>query len=67
MKFYIPDGSGHKTLTVEGVEAKKEFDRLIKEGYHATTRDGQRVEKCPDTVEELMFGKNFQHTGMHGD
>lgn len=67
MKFYIPDGSGHRTLVVEGEKAKKEFSRLIGEGYRATTKDGKRVEKCPDTVKELVFGREFRHTGLHGD
>lgn len=59
MKFRILDKNGHTTVVIrERKVAVKKFNDLKKEGYLAYDENGP-VEKCPDTVEELIFGKEF--------
>lgn len=67
MKFYILNKKGHSTLTVEEEKVIAEFDKLIKEGYEAVTKEGEKITKCPDTVEELVFGKEIKYTGDRGN
>ena len=67
MKFYVLNKSGDTTLEVDEKKAPIEFDRLIKEGYYALDKAGNRVEKVPDTFEDLVFGKEIKDTGRRGD
>lgn len=67
MKFYILNKTGDTTLEVETENVATEFNKLIKEGYYALDKDGNKVDKVPDTVEELVFGREIQDTGRRGD
>lgn len=70
MKFYILNKTGDTALQVEKKDVATEFDKLIKEGYYALDQDGKRIDKAdkvPDTVEELVFGKEIKDTGRRGD
>ena len=70
MKFYILNKTGDTTLQVKKKDVATEFDKLIKEGYYALDKDGNKTEKLeeiPDTVEELVFGKEIKDTGRRGD
>jgi len=70
MKFYILNKSGDTTLEVDEKNVTAEFDKLIKEGYYALDQNGNRIDKAdkvPDTVEELVFGKEIKDTGRRGN
>lgn len=69
MKFHILNKKGDETLTLEKENITKEFNRLMKDGYEAVTKTGQKIDKIdkiPDTVEELIFSKPLQRTGNRG-
>lgn len=70
MKFHILNKKGDETLVVEEKNLAKEFDQLIRGGYQAATKTGQRVTKTseiPDTLEELIFSKPLKNTGSRGN
>lgn len=70
MKFRILNKTGDEVLTLEKEEVKEKFDQLIEEGFHAQTKKGELVEdveKVPDTVEELIFGKKAVWSGERGN
>lgn len=71
MKFRILDASGHTTLVREKPgEIKKEFIKLQKQGFKAVTKDGKEIKKVgeiPDTMEELVFGKDAKFSGLRGN
>lgn len=69
MKFHILNKKGDESLVVEKEGITKEFDRLMKQGYEAATKTGQKITKTdeiPDTVEELVFSKPLENTGSRG-
>jgi len=71
MKLRILDASGHTTLVREKPgEIKKEFIKLQKQGFKALTKEGKEIKKAgkiPDTMEELVFGKNVKYSGDRGN
>jgi len=71
MKFRILDASGHETMVLETPgKIKREFDKLQKQGFKALTKEGKEIkkaEKIPDTMEELVFGKDIKYSGKRGD
>ena len=71
MKFRILDGSGHTAMTLETPKKiKKEFNKLQKQGFKALTKEGKEIKKAeeiPDTVEELVFGKDAKFSGLRGN
>lgn len=71
MKFRILNESGHTTMTLETPKKiKKEFNKLQKQGFKALTKEGKEIKKAgeiPDTMEELVFGKDAKYSGKRGD
>jgi len=70
MKFRILNKKGDETLTLEKENITKEFNRLMKNGYVAVTKTGEKidkVDKIPETVEELIFSKPLRRTGNRGN
>ncbi|GAH67323.1 unnamed protein product [marine sediment metagenome] len=71
MKFRILNKSGHTTMTLETpIKIKREFDKLQKQGFKALTKEGKEIKKAeeiPNTVEELVFGKDAKYSGKRGD
>jgi len=71
MKFRILDGSGHSTMVLETPrKVKREFNKLQKQGFKALTKEGKEIKKAeeiPDTVEELVFGKDAKFSGHRGN
>lgn len=71
MKFRILDASGHTTLVrTKPKEIKKDFIKLQKQGFKAVTKEGKKIdkaEKIPDTMEELVFGKDAKFSGLRGN
>jgi len=71
MKFRILDGSGHTTLVrTKPKEIKRDFNKLQKQGFKALTKEGKKIDKAeeiPDTMEELVFGKDVKYSGRYGN
>ena len=69
MRFYILNKKGHTLLKVRGEAAEKKFNELQNQGYEALTKEGKKVENCPDSVEdlELIWGKPRYHDGNRGN
>ncbi|MBA7594657.1 hypothetical protein ES703_45108 [subsurface metagenome] len=70
MKFHVLNKKGDETLTLEKENITREFNRLMKNGYEAVTKTGKKIDKIdkiPDTVEELIFSKPLQRTGNRGN
>ena len=71
MKFRILNKSGHTTVMLETPKKiKKEFKKLQKQGFKALTEEGKEIKKAgeiPDTMEELVFGKDVKYSGNRGD
>jgi len=71
MKFTILNKSGHTTLMLETPKKiKREFNKLQKQGFKALTNEGKEIKKAgeiPDTMEELVFGKDVKYSGKRGN
>jgi len=71
MKFRILNKLGHTTMVLETPrKVKREFNKLQKQGFKALTKEGKqikKVEEIPDTMEELVFGKEAKFSGRYGN
>lgn len=70
MKFIILNGKGDSTVAVTPEKIEMEFNRLKEKGYRAVTSEGaevNEVSEIPDTVEELIFGKEMKFSGIRGE
>jgi len=71
MKFLILDKSGHSPIRLKTkAQVKEKFKELKEKGFNAVTKDGLevvRAEDIPNTVEELVWGKDVEFSGLRGD
>lgn len=71
MKFFVMDKSGDSPVSLKTkAQVKEKFEELKEQGFNAVTKDGLEVVKAediPDTVDELVWGKDIEFSGFRGD
>lgn len=70
MKFIILNKGGDSTIAVAPERIVTEFKELKEKGYRAVTSVGKEVKETseiPDTVEELIWGKEMKFSGIRGE